>query len=142
MTENSNNFQVDGILSFIKGCVAFSFDQRPGPGSLYSALSLIYNSRLNLNYSVLSQQSNNPAAYTKLICFLPWIAEQYGLEYNDPGETDKACVEGNGKIEDVTEVENRECSKILIHIALPISGSLVCTRKETVYVFMRQHKLQ
>ena len=107
MTENGGKFQIDGILSFIKGCGAFSFDQ--SFGSLWPVLSLFNPATFNLDYSVLYQQSNNPSAYTKLICYMPWIAQQYGLEYNDPGETDQACVEGNGNIEDVTEVESREC---------------------------------
>ena len=25
--------------------------------------------------------SNNPTAYTKLSCFLPWIADQFGMKY-------------------------------------------------------------
>ena len=108
MTDNDGKgkLQIDGILSFIKGCGAFSFDQ--SFGSLYPVLSLFDPDDFNLTYSVLYQLSNNPSAYTKLSCFLPWIAEQYGLEYSDP-VPDQACVEGNGNIEDVTEAESREC---------------------------------
>ena len=31
------------------------------------------------------QETNNPAVYTKLSCHLPWIAEQYGMEYDHTG---------------------------------------------------------
>ena len=107
MTDEGGKLQVDGILSFIKGCGVFSFDQ-----SLGDLWGVITFDLVDLDYSVLFQLSNNPSAYTKLVCFLPWIAEQYGLEYNDPGDTDQACVEGNGNIEDVTEVESRDCRSI------------------------------
>ena len=59
--------------------------------------------------STLFQLSNNPSAYTKLSCFLPWIAQQYDLYFNASDETDPACFEGTGDIEDVTEVDNKEC---------------------------------
>ena len=107
MTDNGGKLQIDGILSFIKGCGAFSFDQ--SFGSLYPVLSLFDPDDFNLDYSVLFQQSNNPSAYTKLSCFLSWIAEQYGLEYSSDPVPDQSCVEGNGNIEDVTEVESRDC---------------------------------
>jgi len=38
--------------------------------------------------------SNNPSVYTKLSCFLPWVAEQYGLDYDPPGEKDIQCTVG------------------------------------------------
>ena len=39
--------------------------------------------------------SNNPSVYTKLSCFLPWVAEQYGMSYKLPNEKDLFCTEGN-----------------------------------------------
>merc|ERR1711892_326769 len=32
--------------------------------------------------------SNNPSAYTKLSCFLPWIAAQYGMDYEPEEDSD------------------------------------------------------
>ena len=107
MTDNGGKLQIDGILSFIKGCGAFSFDQ--DFGSLFPILNIFNPTTFNISYSVLYQQSNNPSVYTKLICFMPWIASQYGLQYNDSEETDQACVKGTGNIEDVTGVESKEC---------------------------------
>jgi len=52
--------------------------------------------------------SNNPNVYTKLSCFLPWVAEQYGLDYDPPNkEKDKQCTVGTA--ETVSKIE--ECLK-------------------------------
>merc|ERR1719447_1476442 len=67
---------IEGILSFVKGCEQFVFGDRSG-------------GKFNL-----LQNSENPAAYAKLSCHLPWIAEQYGLSY-DPAE-DEDCDKGTG----------------------------------------------
>ena len=109
MTEDkdSGKLVIDGLLSFIKGCGAFSFDQ--SYGSLYPYISLFNPQDFGLEFSVLFQLSNNPSAYTKLSCFLSWIAEQYDLEFESPVEDDVQCVEGTGDIQDVTEVENKDC---------------------------------
>merc|ERR1719189_2011773 len=66
-TEESSpyKFFIEGILSFVKGCEQFSFGPSREDGSAFQLL----------------QNSENPAAYTKLSCFLPWVAEQYGLSY-------------------------------------------------------------
>ena len=66
MIKQSERYYTEGILSFIKGCDVFAF----GVG----------NSRGNRYF--LNQQSENPSVYTKLSCFLPWIASQYGLTYD------------------------------------------------------------
>ena len=42
--------------------------------------------------------------YTKLYCFLPWIAGQYGLQYTVPA-TDADCYTSTGDINDVSTVE-------------------------------------
>ena len=39
----------------------------------------------------------SPIAYTKLSCFLPWVAEQYGLSYEDRSADDEACTRGTGQ---------------------------------------------
>ena len=57
-------------------------------------------------YSVLSQFSENPAVYTKLSCFLPWVADQYDMEYTPGGDPDTACLTGQG---DITEVTAKVC---------------------------------
>ena len=64
---NDNRFEAEGILSFIKGCDDLYF----GPT----------NSSTNLNWQ-LFQFSTNPTVYTKLYCFLSWIAKQYDLKYS------------------------------------------------------------
>ena len=56
--------------------------------------------------SELFQQSDNPAVYTKLSCFLPWVAAQYDLDYSPPGEPDPDCLTGQG---DITEVTAKFC---------------------------------
>ena len=58
-------YKAEGILSFTKGCDVFYLDSTTTEQNFY-----------------LRQTSTNPTAYTKLYCYLPWIAKQYGLEYN------------------------------------------------------------
>ena len=76
-----------GILSFTKGCQLFSFGALP-------------------NHNALGQVSLNPPVYTKLSCFLPWIAEQYGLEFEKPVGTDPACLMGTGDINDIADQDD------------------------------------
>ena len=57
------------------------------------------------------QYSNNPAIYTKLSCFLPWVAEQYGLSYDYDPSTDVACTTSTGsKVSDQPCRETRGSS--------------------------------
>ena len=67
MNEKSGRFEVDGILSFIKGCRMFVFNEVEPSSEQFSS------------WNSLDQRSNNPSVYTKLNCFLPWIAQQYNL---------------------------------------------------------------
>ena len=46
---------------------------------------------------------SNLTTYTKLSCFLPWIAEQYGLEYTVTGPQDPSCTQSTGKLKDGKE---------------------------------------
>jgi len=72
-------FFIEGILSFVKGCEQFSIGPSTEDGT--TAFQLLQN-------------SENPAAYTKLSCFLPWVAEQYGLSYES--DIDESCNQGTG----------------------------------------------
>ena len=88
--DGEGKYYAHGILSFIKGCDVFAF----GAG----------NSRGNRYF--LNQLSENPSVYTNLFCFLPWIADQYNLEYTPSEEIDPACSIGSGDINDVTNPGN------------------------------------
>jgi len=77
-------FYVEGVLSFVKGCDVFTF------GATNEA---------ETNFQ-LNQRSENPTTYTKLSCFLPWIAEQYGLDYKMSGTEDSACKQSSGNQND------------------------------------------
>jgi len=79
-------YYAEGLLSYVKGC-SFYFGQ-PYYGD---------------NTWMLDQYTNNPSTYTKLSCFLPWVAEQYGLEYKTSGHTDPACTQGQGEQVDTAE---------------------------------------
>ena len=83
-----SRFVAVGFLSFIKGCDVFAF----GAG----------NTRVPPNRYFLNQFSQNPSAYTKLSCFLPWIAKEYSLKFTPSGDPDPACTMGTGDINDVT----------------------------------------
>merc|ERR1712223_2202292 len=62
---------IEGILSFVKGCEQF-----------------VFGARSETRFELL-QNSENPAAYAKLSCHLPWIADQYGMSYE--AEEDETC---------------------------------------------------
>ena len=66
---SDDRLYVEGLLSFVKGC------------------------EIRVGDSVLHE---NPVTYTKLSCFLPWVAEQYGLSYDGDPSTDESCRTGQG----------------------------------------------
>jgi len=72
-------FFIEGILSFVKGCEQLVMGARDR------------QERTRFN---LFQKSENPAAYAKLSCHLPWVADQYGLSYD--GVPDDSCSTGTG----------------------------------------------
>ena len=87
MVENDEGkFSAVGVNSFIKGCIVFQFRNRP-------------------DWTALRQVSGNPSVYSRLSCFLPWIAEQYRMNYTAT-EEDEKCKEGTG---DINEVGGDQC---------------------------------
>ena len=85
MVQEDSKFSAYGISSFIKGCSVFYIASRPAVGE-----------------SFLVQKSINPTVYTKLSCYLPWIAEQYQMEYEANENIDSDCVNFTGDINEVT----------------------------------------
>ena len=68
----------------MKGCTLFRVSESTsGSASLY-------------------QSSQNPNVYTKLSCFLPWIADQYRMSYDSFGSEDE-CTNGVGDKSEVKE---------------------------------------
>ena len=59
--------------------------------------------------SALYQETFNPVVYNKLSCHLPWIAEQYDMDF-DTGDTEPECEQGIGGGN--TERETRECRSV------------------------------
>ena len=97
MMEDSNTRKyIEGILSFTKGCSLFDVWHRENTGATTRSTSY------------LEQESENPSVYTKLSCYLPWIAEQYNMEYDNTGlDTDDECTTSIG---DKNEIANAgEC---------------------------------
>ena len=74
------HFYMEGHLSFLWGCDFFQMGPKP-----------------DTNKTVFRFQSisESPLAYTKLSCYLPWVAEQFGLFYQDQSSTDEACQVGS-----------------------------------------------
>ena len=97
MTQENDGFKkitTEGILSFIKGCGVYAFGRYQtfaGP-----ELLLVLNASVNTELNTLTQGSENPLVYTKLNCYLPWIAEQYDLEYDQNEDLDAECTTGSG----------------------------------------------
>ena len=83
--DGSHRFVVEGILSFTKGCSAFLFRQR------------------NPLRSELLQRSVNPTVYTRLACFLPWVAKQYDMDLPASIDSETGCSEGQGDPGDQVE---------------------------------------
>ena len=82
MVEKKNGrYYMEGLLSYLKGCERFNLDQGP-----------IDKTKSPFSFSALEQISENPLAYTKLSCFLPWVASQFGLSYEDQS-SDEACLD-------------------------------------------------
>ena len=74
-----------GLQSFLKGCTAFNWREALGGTS-----------------SLLNQISENPAVYTKISCYLPWIAAQYNMDFTPHADPDPECLNGKGDINDQT----------------------------------------
>ena len=77
--QRPDRFYMEGFLSFVKGCDTFTIGASNPERTAWQ----------------LTQLSENPAAYTKLSCFLPWVAAQYGLGH--PRDTDPRCEESQGQ---------------------------------------------
>ena len=85
--DDEGRFSAVGVNSFIKGCSVFQFiKKRP-------------------DRTILRQVSENPSVYSRLSCFLPWIAQKYGMSYTAT-EEDERCEEGTG---DINEVGGDQC---------------------------------
>ena len=105
MSKQNGLYVADGIMSFIKGCGSFMFNNLEG-----GILNLGGSDFLPLyNLTVLNQESENPSVYTRLSCFLPWIAEQYDLSYTSPENVDEECSTGYGDPDDVTQTDEKIC---------------------------------
>ena len=63
--------------------------------------------------SMLIQETRTPAVYTKISCFLPWIAEQFDLDYieEENDNTAAKCTKGSGNISDYNSDNCRSAAK-------------------------------
>ena len=102
MVEDGNGrLRVEGILSFVKGCDNFYFgleNQNTVFGTDGDDV-LIGTGNAGPRYG-LYQLSENPSVYTRVGCYLPWIAEQFGLSYS--GSVDSSCDISSGDPEEVS----------------------------------------
>ena len=55
---------------------------------------------------IIASKRRELQRYTKLSCFLPWVAAQYDMDYTPGDEEDPDCSKGNG---DITEVTAEVC---------------------------------
>lgn len=76
--DQQGRFSSLGVNSFLKGCSFFTFTN-----------------------TSLKQFSENPIVYSRLSCFMPWIADQYNMSYTAP-EEEPECRQGIGNINEVT----------------------------------------
>ena len=74
-------YYIEGILSFLKSCERFRMEQT--------------NTNTTDPFFSFDSFTESPIAYTKVSCFLPWVAQQFGLYF--PAADDEACVKGSGQ---------------------------------------------
>merc|ERR1712032_619814 len=90
--EASTRLYAEGFLSYIKGCTLLALSNRGGTKG---------------RTSLLFQETTNPSVYTKLSCFLPWIAEQYDMDFTKSVEdSNDECSSGSG---DITDYNSDTC---------------------------------
>ena len=77
-----NRFYVEGIQSFVKGCDVFY------PRQVARVMEGTFEQGL-------TQASESPSIYSRLSCFLPWVAGQYGLRHKGE-ERQELCRESRG----------------------------------------------
>ena len=57
------------------------------------------------------QIAREPAVYTKISCYLPWIAKQYHMDFSENVEDFRGeCTMGSGSVEDFNEEKCRSNS--------------------------------
>ena len=80
LAKNSlGRFYIEGVLSFHRGCQEFTYKTAEPTRAEF------------LSYTA------SPLTFTKLSCYLPWVAEQFGLSYEDNTLKDEACMKGIGQ---------------------------------------------
>ena len=92
---------IEGLLSYIKGCTLLAVAE---------PVEQARDGRQRQRGSLLFQESANPNVYTKLSCFLPWIAEQYNMEYESPGITEEECEAGTGNKDEINDAGQCRCA--------------------------------
>jgi len=105
MVREASRFYVEGILSFVKGCDVFSFGPVDEDQTKWQLL----------------QQSENPSTYTKLSCFLPWIAKEYNMEFEYSGDVEEECYSSQGEKE-----EDEPCRNIPSNLIETFDGEVEC----------------
>ena len=152
MTSDGNNprLTTQGLLSFVKGCTIFGFGRFPpyiGPLLSIEYGVGILSSLQNVITNTFYHTADNPLVYTKIHCYLPWIAEQYNLELDDSSsiQDDPQCINGSGILDEEEEENSLECSntpsslsEIALKLELPcifpfyVDGRLI---NDTCYKF-------
>ena len=74
MSVQAERHTAEGVMSFTRSCLAEIGTKGSRP-----------------NKEVLKFTSTSPNVYTKLSCFLPWVAKQYGLVWDNPEPEDPEC---------------------------------------------------
>ena len=113
MFKEDGKYTLSGIQSFIKGCSTFTYSFN-SPSDEKSGIFLTRQQLPPTEYS-LTQESLNPSVYAKISCYLPWIADQYGMTYEAEENNDPDCVNYTGDIDEIT-AEN--CTTIPTKYAL------------------------
>ena len=84
--DNMERYTAEGVMSFTRSC-----------------LSQLGKKESSSNKEVLKFTSISPNVYTRLSCFLPWVAGQYNLTWEGPGPEDPKCTTAEGDLDDFNQ---------------------------------------
>ena len=100
-----------GPLSMSKGCdLTFDYSQYKGRDRYTDVPEFIYRGKVYYvritnfdKHKILIQQGLNPMVATDAICFMPWIAAEYGLRLAEDYQVRPSCFTGVGDKKDINK---------------------------------------
>lgn len=115
MKGSQSRFYTEGILSFTKGCDFLILQT-----DVLTVSEFDFGSKPKW---ILNQVTENPSVYTKLSCYLPWIAAMYNMDYETSQVVDPECYQAQGVQVDQNQ---KECITKYSDLTAQIDGEVPC----------------